>query len=267
MSANPQNPICPQFRIGKGRREATGLRGKVNPKRMDKRSARPGRVPLAIPALALLAAASVACADTPRTTSPDGRFYFEIAATDADDSFAVARVVAKSDGQVVWQTPEDARNSFSAESACVWSPDSKRFALNWRAGGRYETADVFRWDGKAFVPSPSLEKFFAPRLEAAKEKELRELEERLPDFPDKQAVLRRSQRRIWDNVAVRRWIDNNTLEATGYSIRFVTPGLEENDGEDISGALRLVMRSDAHGRWKILKEESIPLEKAEAAQR
>lgn len=219
-----------------------------------------------VPAFMILVSASLAHAGTPAVLSPDGKFSAEIVEAEADNPFASVRIVSKENGKTVWESPEESRSSFTADSKCLWSPDSQKFALNCRAGGRYETTEVFRWDGKTFVPLPSIEELFTPRLEAAKEKQLGELARELPDFPDKMATLRRNQRRIWDNFTVRRWIDGNTLEATGYSVRLVTPGLEENDGEDIHGALRLVLRSDARGRWKIIEEKSIPLEDAQAAQ-
>jgi hypothetical protein len=214
--------------------------------------------------LLVIAQASLAGDKAQAIPSPDGRFCFEIAAADDDNPFGIARITSKETGKAVWETPEEVRNSFTKDSRCVWSPDSKKFALNYRAGGRYETTDIFRWDGRVFGPSPSIEEVFASRLDAAKEKQLRKLVDTLPaDFPGKKALLDgANQRRNWDNFTVRRWIDGNTLEATGYSISFVAPGIEDNDGEDISGALRLVLRFDERWRCKILEEQAISLEGA-----
>lgn len=210
-----------------------------------------------------VAPASLAGDNEQAIPSPDGQFCFEIAADD-NNPFGIARITSKETGKAVWETPEEARNSFTEDSRCVWSPDSKKFALNYRAGGRYETMDIFRWDGGVFVPSPSFEELFSSRLAAAKEKQLRKLVDKLPeDFAGKKALLEgANQRRIWDNFTVRRWIDGNTFEATAYSISFVCPGIEENDGENISGALRFVLHIDDRGRCKILEEKMISLESA-----
>ena len=219
---------------------------------------------LAVPAGILLACVCFAEETTPAVPSPDGKFVVEFVEPDDDALFSKTRIVAKATGNTVWESPDEANVTWARNVKCVWSPDSKQFALNFRAGGRYE-ATIYRWNGKAFIESPSFEQLFPARLDTAKGKQLQDLVLKLsPSFPNKQAVINGScQHRIWDKFSVDRWIDNKTVQATGYSIRSVPPGIEQDDRKDISGSMGLVLRQGGNGSWKIIKEESIPLEEAQ----
>lgn len=140
--------------------------------------------------------------------SPDQRLVFKFTDADPDVPFGIFE---KESGKLLLKAPDDAVNSFSDTVACVWSPDSKQFALNFRAGGRYNVVSVFRWNGKAFVQQPSFEELLAAKLDAEKAKQFKE-----GGFA-KDAY----QRRIWDSQIVRRWIDATTIEVDAYSIRAV----------------------------------------------
>lgn len=221
----------------------------------------------AICALFVLLAAFCRAEDKPlQIPSPDKKFVYEFVDPDADAAFGKARVVSKSSGETLWQSPDEMNNSWVQTAKCIWSPDSKKFAVNFRAGGRYETMGIYRWNGKAFVESSSPEDLLAARLDAIKDRQLRELVANLPpSFPNKDAILHGSfQRRIWDNFRLRRWIDDNTAEVTAYSERTVSAPDTEQDGEEIFGSMRFVLRLDAKGQWKILKEQETSLEKAQS---
>jgi hypothetical protein len=203
----------------------------------------------------------------PKVASPDGRFVYGIVGGDDDESADKARVVMKQTGRTVWESPDDYCNPEWLRGAeCLWSPDSRRFALNIRLGGRYEVTGVYCWDGSSFVAAPRLDELLLARVVTAREKQLDALLAKLPaSFPDKEAIRSGSfQRRIWDNCRLRRWIDERTAEATAYSIRLVcAPGREE-DQEDVAGSMRFVVRLEKDRRWRILGEENIPLGQAEA---
>ena len=223
-------------------------------------------VHLAVPALlVLLAAFCHAEEKTQKIPSPDKKFVYEFVEPDTNASLGKLRVVSKKNGATLWQSPEIMNNSWVQTAKCIWSPDSKKFAVNFRAGGRYEITQVYRWNGKAFVETSSPEDLLTPRLDAAKDNQLRELVAKLPpSFPDKDAILQGSfQRRIWDNYRLRRWIDDNTAEVTAYSERTVSAPNTDEDGEDIFGSMRFVVRLDEKGQWNMLKEQNIPLEEAQ----
>lgn len=180
--------------------------------------------------------------------SPDQRLVFKFTDADPDVPFGIFE---KEGGKLLLKAPEDTVNSFSDTVACVWSPDSKQFALNFRAGGRYNVVSVFRWNGKAFVEQPSFEEPLAAKLDAEKAKQ----------FKKEGFAKDAYQRRIWDSQIVRRWIDANTIEVDAYSIRAVA--IEGGDSADISGSLRFQLRRDKRGKWKITKQTPVSLEEVE----
>lgn len=196
--------------------------------------------------------------------SPDGKFVFQFVEPDEAGAFGSWKIVDKEKGQTVWQSPEDANVTWVRDTQCLWSPDSKQFALNYQAGSRYEVTQIYRFEGKTFVALPSFESLLAARLEEIKGRQLRELVDKLPpSFSEKEAVLNGSfQRRLWDQYRVRRWIDDNTLDVTAYSIRHITTPDSSLNDEEVSATLRFVIRRD-RDKWKILEEKVVPIEETE----
>lgn len=183
--------------------------------------------------------------------SPDGKFVFKFDKADPEVPFGI---FAKETGAILVKAPEEANNAFVDSVKCIWSPDSKQFALNYRAGARYETAQVYRWNGKAFVELPSFEEMLADKLEAEKEKKY------------KAAGIKKDvyKRRIWDCYRVRRWIDAATVEVDAYSIRAVVVDGEES--ADFDGTLRFRLQRNKKGAWVIVKQENITPEDLEKAE-
>lgn len=180
--------------------------------------------------------------------SPDGRFVMKFTDADGDVPFGIFE---KASGKLLMKAPEDTINSFTQSIICVWSADSSQFALNCRMGARYDTALVFRWDGKAFQQLPDVEEMLSKKLEAEKEADRK-----------KQGIKKDAyQRRIWDSCKVRRWIDARTLEVDASSLRSVM--LAEDDFAEISGSLRFQLQLDKAGKWKIARQRRLTAEEQE----
>lgn len=180
--------------------------------------------------------------------SPDGRFLMKFTGANPDIPFGIFE---KESGKLLLKAPDETVNSFTETVACVWSPDSKQFALNCRMGARYNTTLVFRWNGKAFTESPSFETMLSVKLDDEKAKELKEGGFKKDAY----------QRRIWDSFTVKRWIDVSTLEVDAYSIRAVT--ISEDDSTDVSGSIRFQLQRDKKGKWKITSQKHVPIEEME----
>ena len=201
-------------------------------------------------AASLLIAAGITSAEEGKREfpSPDGKFVMKFTDADPDVPFGI---FDKASGKLLLKAPDDVVNSFTETVVCVWSPDSRQFALNFRAGGRYNTAFVFRWNGKAFVELPSFEEMLAAKLDEEKAKELKEGGFKKDAY----------QRRIWDSFTVRRWIDADTLEVDAYSIRAVA--IDGDDSAGITGSIRFQLQRDKKGKWKITKQKHVPIEEME----
>jgi hypothetical protein len=204
----------------------------------------------------------------PPVPSPDAKFVFESSDPEPEAGFTEVRVRSAKTGAVVWKSAEQAMAShWLGTVRCLWSPDSRRFALNYQAGGRYELSEVYRWNGQSFVEAPGLSGLVNERLEAAKKQDLRGLVARLPGTvteETKNAIREGSyENRIWDNCSARRWLDDNTLEVTGYSTRIVlAPGMD-TEGEYLGAAKRFVVQMDNKGQLELAQEKDIAMEEAE----
>lgn len=180
--------------------------------------------------------------------SPDGEFLFKYDNADPESPYAI---YSKATGKVVMKAPEETLTSFVNSVKCLWAPDSKCFALNFQAGGRYETALVYRRDGKTFAGLPSFEEMLAAELEVEKARDMK-----------KQGIKADAyQRRIWDCFKVRRWIDGRTMEVDACSVRTVM--LKEDEFAEVSGSLRFQIQQDKKGKWRILKREPVKIEEME----
>lgn len=193
--------------------------------------------------------------------SPDGKFVFQFVEPKEDAGFGRWRITEKATGQAVWQSPEEANETWVRGARCIWSSDSKEFALNYQAGARYEVTRIYHHEGDTFAALPSFEPLLAAQLDKIKNQQLRELAEKCPpEFLHRRAVLEGSfQRRLWDQFRVCRWIDNRTLEVAAYSIRHMTTPDRRLDDEELAASMRFVVRQDRN-KWKIIEEKVVPIE-------
>ena len=189
---------------------------------------------------------------SPPSKSPNGRFVFrdlnakELAKLGDNGGSTQAVFDAGSPKPVL---ADCSFISFPESASAVWSKDSTRLALNYRAGGRYATTSLFKWDGKKFVEVPSPEDLLSALVTGAKRKEVKALGLK-PDA---------YQRRISDGFATRRWVDENTIEAVADSTSSVL--VKDKDGEDsvdVFVKFRCTLKLDPKaGTWKILKSEKL----------
>ncbi|MEI6034884.1 MAG: hypothetical protein WCS65_11470 [Verrucomicrobiae bacterium] len=182
--------------------------------------------------------------------SPDKRFVFQFEDGQPDVPFGV---FSRKSGKMVFKATDEANSSFVSTVRCLWAPDSRQFALNYRAGGRYNTTDIYRWDGKTFLKAPSFEEMLGARLQAEKAKDLKAQGIKADAY----------QRRIWDSYSTKRWIDVNTVEVDAYTIRAVAT--KEDDFADVAGSLRFVVHWDQRGKWVIVKQTPVSTEEMDKA--
>jgi sugar lactone lactonase YvrE len=149
-----------------------------------------------------------------------------------------AGIVKAGTTEVVLDLSEDVLPDWCNGAEVVWAPDSKRFALNYQAGGRYNTTAVYqlRDDKWVALRSPETDETTKP-LERAQSVQLRKMH--LPKNT--------YQRRIWDTWKVRKWTDANTAILYADSQRSVS------DKGDLEAHFLFTLKFDADGNWKIVK--------------
>ena len=188
------------------------------------------------------------------STSPNGRFVFRQL---DDEDPPVADREARST-QAVFDTkthrrvfvfPPYAGDSFGDTIRAVWSKDSRRLAVNYRAGGRYYCTSLFEIDGAKFRELPNPEEALTAPLARAKIEQIKALG--LPEDA--------YQRRINDAFTTRRWIDGNTIEADGSSeSTVVVKGADDEDIEEVAASLRCILKFDPGTmRWEIVKSRKL----------
>jgi hypothetical protein len=179
--------------------------------------------------------------------SPDEKFVFQkLKRNDDENVFGVVERATRKQLSIEGNTLQPMEDAIQA----LWSPNSKRLAVNARLGGRYESAELFEWTGKKFKQIGNLEGLLSPvgHAEIARQSKA----EALP----KDIYLRR----IWDTFEVRRWIDNDTLEARGYTHRTFIRNEPDGDPEGIASDFLFTVKIDKKGRLKIVSKKPTPPE-------
>ncbi|HME87742.1 MAG TPA: hypothetical protein VKE30_00855 [Chthoniobacterales bacterium] len=135
----------------------------------------------------------------------------------------------------------------------LWTPDSKRVAINYRAGGRYNATVLYQLDGDKWKELGSPEEAIGKILQRAQDAQA--AKEHLPK--------KTYRRRIWDSYQTRQWIDNNTAILYGYSDRSVAFSRDLSTNEEASDKGDLVahflfnLKFDPQGNWKIVKSHEM----------
>src|SRR5205814_7057918 len=117
-----------------------------------------------------------------------------------------AEIVKSDTGESVIKVDVVSGTSLALETGRVlWAPDSRRFAFNYRAGGRYYGCSVYELAGNEWKPLPDFEE---------KAKAVHEMMNRAEQRDRKRLGVGKNanRRRIMDEWAARRWIDRDTLE-------------------------------------------------------
>jgi hypothetical protein len=122
------------------------------------------------------------------------------------------------------------------EKEVVWSPDSKRFALNYMIDNRkidYATVAFYQLRGDKWVALHS------PVEEQSKHSQLAQLAKK---YSPRNAYQREDSSPVFDRLEARSWTDANTVILYAYS---------ERDGGE--AAALFTLKFDKAGNWKIVK--------------
>ena len=157
-----------------------------------------------------------------------------------------AEIIRSETGESVLKL-EEASTSLALETGkLLWAPDSRRFAFNYRAGGRYYACSVYELAGTKWIALPDFEE---------KATAVKEMISRAEERDRKRLGVRKSayRRRIMDEWTVRRWIDQDTLEVLAVSQGSVVVNKETEDVEYIGGAVLFTLKCNNRGGWKITR--------------
>jgi hypothetical protein len=181
-------------------------------------------------------------ADAKRFPSPDKKLAYRIKEEGG------AEIVKAKTGEAVLDLKEAAETGLATESGKVlWAPDSRRFAFNYRAGGRCYTCSVYELAGNVWKALPDFEtnaKAVGEAIARCEKKSVKALG--LP----KGAY----RRRLNDTWKVHRWIDEDTLEVFAYSEgSYVVKKKGEEDIEAVGCGILFTAKCDNKGGWKIVR--------------
>jgi hypothetical protein len=184
--------------------------------------------------------------------SPDGKWEYRLVEPEDDQSVDPTPAIVNTDTDDVGvKLPDDGVGSFAGKANLVWAPDSKRFAFNYRAGGRYVTTALYELRNERWKRVPSPEKEVSRILERAKAAQIREA--KLP--------ANIYQRRIWDTFRVIQWPDARTVLLYAYSIRAVP--VSQEDTSDIEAYYLFTLKFDGDGHWRIVNAKKLSKEERE----
>jgi hypothetical protein len=176
--------------------------------------------------------AAPTAAPIPYSISPDKKWEYKL--VDGSPSIVEAGTT-----NVVFDLSEGV--AVPEASEVIWSPDSKRFAFNYQAGTRYQTSELYQFDGNEWQELDSPE---CDATNAAGDRSMMAQKKRLKLSPD------RPGRSIMTSYLTRKWIDSNTAllyvhKAETFQIKGET--------EEISAAFFFTLKFDPEGKWKIVR--------------
>jgi len=177
--------------------------------------------------------------------SPDGKWEYRLLDLEDDQSDITPAIVKTDTDDVAVKLP------IAEEKEIVWAPDSKRFAFNYRAGGRYITTALYELRSGRWKVLRSPEEEASQTLQRAKAAQIREA--KLP--------ANTYQRRIWDTFRVIEWPDARTALLYAYSIRAVP--VSEEDTSDIEAYCLFTLKFDGTGHWRIANAKKLSAEERE----
>src|SRR5215831_11109280 len=177
--------------------------------------------------------------------SPDGKWEYRLLDLKDDQSDITPAIVKTDTDDVAVKLP------IAEEKEIVWAPDSKRFAFNYRAGGRYITTTLYELRSGRWKVLRSPEEEASQTLQRAKAAQIREA--KLP--------ANTYQRRIWDTFRVIEWPDARTALLYAYSIRAVP--VSEEDTSDSEAYCLFTLKFDGTGHWRIANAKKLSAEERE----
>ena len=127
----------------------------------------------------------------------------------------------------------------------VWAPDSRRFAFNYRAGGKSYTFDLYELAGTTWKKLPDVSDNDAPvekLIERSKRQQLKRLGAKKDANPNS----------VMETWRVRRWLNNDTFQAYAGSAARVMISESSEDPEYFGAAVLFTGKCDNRGGWKIV---------------
>jgi hypothetical protein len=195
-------------------------------------------------------AAPVSANDTPdrfSILSPNGRFLFRqtMESEDGDAAFDVIDTRAR---RSVLIDPGASLPPMEDSIACIWSPDSMRFAVNARVAGRYETTEFFAWTGQQFQHLPSIEHTITAILATDRQARLKKT-----GVPANTAL-----RHLWDTYKTLQWKSPDTLKVLGSSTRSYESKETPKAVTEIVSAFTFTLKFHKHAPPKIIAQSPAP---------
>jgi hypothetical protein len=126
----------------------------------------------------------------------------------------------------------------------VWAPDSRRFAFNYRSGGKYYTFDLYELAGTTWKKLPDVTDTDAAvmrLIQRSKRQQLKRLGARKDANPDS----------VMETWRVRRWLNDDTFEAYAGSASRVLINKSSEDPEYFGAAVLFTGKCDNRGGWKV----------------
>ncbi|MDP9004780.1 MAG: hypothetical protein M3N12_08315 [Verrucomicrobiota bacterium] len=130
----------------------------------------------------------------------------------------------------------------------VWAPDSKRFALNYRAGGKSYSFDLYELEGATWRKLPDIEDVVAPvnqMIQRSQRQQLKRLGAKKDANPNS----------VMETWRVLRWLKNDTFQALGNSEKSVIISKTSDDPEYYGAAVLFTGKCDSRGGWKVVYDK------------
>lgn len=165
--------------------------------------------------------------------SPDTQWEYQYSADGKNPRIAKAGAT-----ETVLDLSEEVPSQWANEAKIVWAPDSKRFALNYRADDSSNTTVLYQLRGEKWIAlrSPVTNQTTEP-LERAQSARLRKMQLPKNTRPNLDSITRE----------VTQWTAANTATLYAYSVWSV------GDVSDLGEHFLFTLKFDAKGNWKIVK--------------
>ena len=172
--------------------------------------------------------------------SPDKNWEYRV------DAEAAVLVRAGDDKPAVTLNDPDNGTPLKTQTGwLVWAPDSRRFAFNYRSGGKYYTFDLYELAGTTWKKLPDVGDKDAPveqLIQRSKRQQLKRLGVK------KDAVVSS----VMETWRVRRWLTNDIFQAYAASESRVNISESSEDHEYFGASVLFTGKCDNRGGWKVV---------------
>jgi hypothetical protein len=173
--------------------------------------------------------------------SPDKNWEYRV----VDDTAVLVRAGDDKPAVTISGPDNDGTPLKTRTGTLVWAPDSRRFAFNYRAGGKFYTFDLYELAGTTWKKLPDVSDNDAPvekLIDRSKRQQLKRLGAK------KDANLNS----VMETWRVRRWLTNDIFQAYAGSEARVTISESSEDHEYFGAAVLFTGKCDNRGGWKIV---------------